>query len=136
VHDGARLVALLMWVASWYVTSRPGQLSWTGNEYGPRRQWSCSLAGWECKSGKVDQVSHWPYPPVGQWPKTDVTPATKSRDFNARKGSRVKVASVTGRVTRCVMARRTVARLVFAIERCSILCDFDARQCRASKSQV
>jgi len=32
-------------------------------------------------------------------------------------------------VARCVMARRmTVARLVFGIERCSILCDFDARQ--------
>ena len=26
------------------------------------------------------------------------------------------------------MARRTVARLVFGIERCSVLCDFDARQ--------
>ena len=50
--------------------------------------------------------------------------------------SRVKVASVTGLVARCVMARRTVARLVFGIERCSILCDFDARQNRATKSQV
>jgi len=38
--------------------------------------------------------------------------ATLTRD----KGSRVKVASVTGRV-----ARRTVARLVFGIQRCSIL---------------
>ena len=34
---------------------------------------------------------------------------------------------MTGRVARCDMARRTVARLVFGIERCSILCDFDAR---------
>ena len=48
------------------------------------------------------------------------------------KGSRVKVASVTGHIARCVMARRTVARLVFGIERCSILCDFDARQSRTS----
>jgi len=52
------------------------------------------------------------------------------------KGSRVKVASVTGRIARCVVARRTVARLVFGTERCSILCDFDARQSRAPKSQV
>jgi len=43
--------------------------------------------------------------------------ATVTRD----KGSRVKVANVTGRVARCVIARRTVARLVFGIERCSIL---------------
>jgi len=43
-----------------------------------------------------------------------------------------KVASVTGRVARCIMARRTVARLVFGIERCSIL----LRQRRATKSQV
>ena len=62
--------------------------------------------------------------------KTNVTPATKSRD----KGSRVKVASVTGHVARCIMARRTVARLIFGIERCSILCDCDARQSRASKT--
>jgi len=47
-----------------------------------------------------------------------------------------KVASVTGRIARCVVARRTVARLVFGTERCSILCDFDARQSRAPKSQV
>jgi len=47
-----------------------------------------------------------------------------------------KVASVTGRIARCVMARRTVARVVFGIERCSILCDFDARQSRATKLQV
>jgi len=52
------------------------------------------------------------------------------------KGSRVNVASMTGHVARCVMARRTVARLIFGIERCSILCDFDARQSRATKSQV
>jgi len=51
------------------------------------------------------------------------------------KGSRVKIASVTGRVARCVMARRTVARLVFGIEHCSILCDFDARQSRVSKTR-
>jgi len=38
-----------------------------------------------------------------------------------------KVASVTGRVARCVMARRTFARLVFRTARCSIPCD------RASK---
>ena len=55
--------------------------------------------------------------------------ATLTRD----KGWRVKVASVTGRVARRDMARRTVARLVFGIERCSILCDFDARQSRESK---
>jgi len=55
--------------------------------------------------------------------------ATLTRD----KGSRVRVLSVAGR---CVMARRTVARLVFGIERCSILCDFDARQGHATKSQV
>ena len=47
--------------------------------------------------------------------------ATLTRD----KGSRVKVASVTGRVARCVMACRTVARVVFGIERCSILCECD-----------
>jgi len=41
------------------------------------------------------------------------------------KGSRVTVASVTGRIARCVVARRTVARLVFGVERCSIPCDFD-----------
>jgi len=46
-----------------------------------------------------------------------------------------KVASVTVRVARCVMARRTVARLVFGIERCSILCDFDDARC-TTKSQV
>jgi len=51
------------------------------------------------------------------------------------KESCVKVASVTGRIARCVMARRTVTRLVFGIERCSILCDFDARQSRASKTR-
>jgi len=33
------------------------------------------------------------------------------------------------------MARRTVARLVFGIERCSILCDFDARRNLVSKSR-
>ena len=65
--------------------------------------------------------------------KTGVTPATKSRDFDARQVVGVKVASVTGRIARCVMARRTVARLVLGIERCSILCDFDAR---ATKSHV
>ena len=71
-------------------------------------------------------------------PKTDVTPATKLRDFDARQG----IASVTGRVARCVMARRTVARLVFRIEHCAAL--FYAtlmrvrvvRQRRATKSQV
>jgi len=57
--------------------------------------------------------------------------ATLTRD----KESRVKVASVTRRVARCVMARRTVARLVFGIERCSFLCDCDARQSRASKTR-
>jgi len=57
--------------------------------------------------------------------------ATLTRD----KGSRVKVASVTGRIARCVMARRTVAQLVLGIERCSILCDFDSRQSRASKTR-
>jgi len=57
--------------------------------------------------------------------------ATLTRD----NGSRVKVASVTGLVARCVMARRTVARLVFGIERCSILCDFDARQSHASNTR-
>ena len=57
--------------------------------------------------------------------------ATLTRD----KGSLVKVASVTGRVARCVVARRIVARLVFAIERCSILCDFDARQSHVSKTR-
>jgi len=50
----------------------------------------------------------------------------KSRATLTReKGLRVKVASVAGRV----------ARLVFGIERCSILCDFDARQSRASKKR-
>ena len=43
--------------------------------------------------------------------------ATLTRD----KGSCVKVASVTGHIARCVMARRTVARLVFGIER-SLFC--------------
>ena len=57
----------------------------------------------------------------------NVTPATTSR---------IKVASVTGRVARCVMARRTVAQIIFGIERCSILCDFDAHQRRATNSQV
>ena len=42
-------------------------------------------------------------------------------------------SSVTGRVARRDMALRTIARLVSGIERCSILCDFDARQSRASK---
>jgi len=54
--------------------------------------------------------------------------ATLTRD----KGSRLKVASGTGRVAHCVMAHCTVARLVFGIERCSILCDCDARQSRMS----
>jgi len=58
--------------------------------------------------------------------KTDVTHATKLCD----KGLHVKVASVTGRFARCVMVRGTVARLVFGIESCSILCDFDARHSR------
>ena len=59
--------------------------------------------------------------------------ATLTRD----KGSRVKVASVTGHITRCVMARRTVAQPVFGIglERCSILCDFDESQSRALKTR-
>jgi len=51
------------------------------------------------------------------------------------KGSRVKVTSVTGRVARCVVARRTVATLVFGIERCSVLWGFDARQSRASDTR-
>jgi len=50
------------------------------------------------------------------------------------KGSRVKVTSGTGRVACRDMARRTVAWLVFGIERCSILCDFDTRQSRTSKT--
>jgi len=49
------------------------------------------------------------------------------------KRSRVKVASVTGHVVRRDMARCTVVRLLFGIEHCSILCDFDVRQSRASK---
>jgi len=57
--------------------------------------------------------------------------ATLTRD----NGSRVIVASVIGHVARCVMARRTVARLVFGTERCSILCEV-ARQRQATKSQV
>jgi len=56
---------------------------------------------------------------------------TLTRDM----GSRVKVASVTWRVARCVMARRTIALLVFGIERCCIPCDFDARQSRASMTR-
>jgi len=48
---------------------------------------------------------------------------------------RQSCATVTGRIARCVTARRTVARLVFGIERCSILCDFDARQSHASKTR-
>jgi len=36
---------------------------------------------------------------------------------------------------KCDRACRTVARLVSGIERCSILCDFDARQSRASKTR-
>jgi len=40
-----------------------------------------------------------------------------------------------GRVARCDVARRTVARLVFGIEHCSILCGFDARQSWASETR-
>ena len=54
--------------------------------------------------------------------KTDVTPATKSRDFDARQRRHKDRASksqvwqgVTGRVARFVTARRTVAWLVFGI---------------------
>jgi len=60
--------------------------------------------------------------------------ATLTRD----ERSRVKVASVTGRVARCVMVRRTVARLVFGIERCHdpwALLNF-MRLWRASVSRV
>ena len=68
--------------------------------------------------------------------KSDVTPATESRDFDTV--ARVKVASVTGRVASCVVARRTVARLVFGIERCSILlcsilCNFHAKEARQNR---
>jgi len=54
---------------------------------------------------------------------------SRASDFDARRGK------CEGCVTRCVMARRTVARLVLRIERCSILCDFDARQSRASMTR-
>ena len=39
------------------------------------------------------------------------------RDFDARQQSCVRVPSVTGRVACCVMARSTVARLVFTARR-------------------
>jgi len=75
------------------------------------------------------------------------------RQSGARdKGSRVKLTGVTGRVARCVMTRRTVARLVFGIERSLFYatltrdknCRFDIdlrpllhlQQSRATKSQV
>jgi len=54
------------------------------------------------------------------------------RTLRRDKGSRVKVASVTGRIARCVVVCHTVARLVFGIERCCILCVFDARQSHTS----
>jgi len=40
-----------------------------------------------------------------------------------------------GFVARCVMARHTVARLVFGNQRCCILCNFDVRQSCASKTR-
>jgi len=55
--------------------------------------------------------------------------STLTRD----KGSRFKVASVTGRVARCDVARHTVVRLIFGKECGSIVCDFVARQSRPSK---
>jgi len=48
---------------------------------------------------------------------------------------RLSCKVVTGRVARRDIARGTVARLVFGIESCSILCDFDARQSRASATR-
>jgi len=61
--------------------------------------------------------------------------ATLTRDKGWGRASKSQLASGIGRIARCVMARRTVARFVFGIERCSILCDFDARQSRASKTR-
>ena len=45
----------------------------------------------------------------------------------------VSVSNVTGCIACCDVARRTVVRLIFGKECCSIVCDFDARQSRPSK---
>ena len=59
------------------------------------------------------------------WVTATVRPVSHLRQsrttLTCDKGPRVKVTSGTGHVARCVMARRTVARLVFGVERCSIL---------------
>jgi len=54
-----------------------------------------------------------------------------------RPMSHLRQSRKCDRVYRTLLhARVAVARHVFRIERCSILCDFDARQRRATKSQV
>jgi len=75
---------------------------------------------------KTAGVSNW------QTSKSYVTPAWKTRV----KELCVEVASGTGNVARRVMTRRVDAHLVFRIELCSILCDYDARFWRVSNTCV
>jgi len=46
--------------------------------------------------------------------------ATKSRDFDARQGVARQVRSVTGRVTRCDVVRRTVAHDLVSEQRVAL----------------
>ena len=58
-----------------------------------------------------------------------------ARQSHATSG-RASKSQVWQGVSHVASWRIAVPRLVFGIERCSILCDFDARQNRATKSQV
>jgi len=65
--------------------------------------------------------------------------ATLSRDKVARQSCAIKLQAwhrSKSQLWRGVMARRTVARLVFRVERCSILWSRTLRLCCASKSRV
>ena len=79
-------------------------------------RWGFALLPWTMDPSGTGLSPHWgtsvPTPP-----KTDLTPHLRQSraPLTREKGSCVKIASGTGRVARCVMARRTVARLVFGI---------------------
>jgi len=74
---------------------------------------------WRCQKQNLPQFTACDKNWAIDWQKTTaiLRPMSHLRQSHATltcdKGSRVKVASVTGRAARCVTARRTVARLVF-----------------------
>jgi len=84
---------------------------------------------------------------LGSVYKCHVTPATKSRDFIARQGSRDKVAACDFITHAATLTQRHPNRwkLCLFVARCVKVaacdyevarCDFVARQSRATKSQV